>query len=66
MRCWSTEDWPATVKEWNSYAEDTSDPAGFVTGATEIHIDPSHCATLAKFLYADWRPGGERRSGGRR
>jgi hypothetical protein len=57
VRCWSTEDWPATVKEWNTYAEDTSDPAGFVTGATEIHIDPSHCATLAKFLYADWRPG---------
>jgi hypothetical protein len=59
VRCWSTEDWPATVKEWATYSDgDTGDSAGFVTGATEIHIDPSHCATLARFLYADWRPTG--------
>ena len=61
VRCWSADDWPATVKEWHTYSENadgTGDTAGFVTGATEIHIDPSHCATLAKFLYSDWRPGG--------
>lgn len=58
VRCWSAEDWPATVREWTSYADATADPAGFVSGATEIHIDPDHCATLAKFLYSDWRPGG--------
>lgn len=58
VRCWSTEDWPATVREWNAYSDgDAGDPAGFVSGATEIHIDPPHCATLAKFLYDDWRPG---------
>jgi hypothetical protein len=62
VRCWSTEDWPRVLKEWTTYSDsDARDAAGFVTGATEIHLAPSSCATLAKFLYADWRPTGAER-----
>jgi len=49
VRCWSVEDWPRMRKEYTAYSRDGGDPAGFVTGATRVHISPSDCETLARF-----------------
>lgn len=55
VRCWSAEDWRRMKKEFDAYSGGVGDPAGFVTGATRVHIFPSHCKALARFL-SDWRP----------
>lgn len=59
VRCWSDEEWPSMLEQWNAYSGDRGDADGFATGATRVQIHPAFCATLAAFLYDDRRPADE-------
>ena len=56
VRCWSVGDWRLMLREWNAYAGDTRDLAGFVDGVMRVYIAPEYCASLARFVYRRWRP----------
>jgi hypothetical protein len=56
VRCWSAGDWRPMLREWNAYAGDVRDLAGFVDGEMRVYIAPEYCASLARFVYRRWRP----------
>src|SRR5262245_54002014 len=56
VRCWSTKDWPAVIKEWNAYPSDRKDADGFGTGATRVQIHPTGCEALAALAYGHRQP----------
>lgn len=56
VRCWSPEEWPRMIKEYNAYSGARGDDAGLATGATRVQIPPSACETLAAFLYDHQQP----------
>jgi hypothetical protein len=56
VRCWSARDWSPIIKEWHAYEGTKGDAGGFASGSAHANISPSRCATLARFLYDDWRP----------